>query len=146
MNQAAKQIAFHATLVLILGMISGFFWGMGMSDPGSSETQLAAWRLAHIEGFANGVLMLIVALAYPLINPLGRAELIIRFGIIITGYSNILASMYGGIFDARGLFPNPESTVHDLVVYYGFMPGVVAILAVLVTMAVCLKRGSDSQS
>jgi hypothetical protein len=146
LNQSAKQIAFHATLVLMLGMISGFFWGMGMGDPDSSETQLAAWRLAHIEGFANGVLMLIVALAYPLINPQGRAELIIRFGIIITGYSNILASMYGGIFDARGLLPNPESTVHDLVVYYGFMPGVVAILAVLATMAVCLKRGSDSQS
>jgi len=36
--------------------------------------------------------------------------------------------------------------VHDLVVYYGFMPGVIAVLAVLVTMAICLKRGSDSQS
>ena len=141
LNQSAKQIAFHATIVLILGMISGFFWGFSMGD-GSTDSQQAAWRLAHIEGFANGVLMLVVALAYPLINPQGRAELIIRFGIIITGYSNILATVYGGIFDGRGLFPSPESSVHDLVVYYGFLPGVVAILIVLVTMAVALRRKS----
>jgi hypothetical protein len=127
LNQSARQIAFHATIVLILGMVAGFFWGMSMGD-GSSESRQAAWRLAHIEGFANGVLMLIVALAYPLINPMGRSELIIRLGIIITGYSNMFATFYGGIFDARGLLPNPESTVHDLVVYYGFLPGVVAIL------------------
>ena len=139
MNQPARQIAFHATIVLILGMVSGFFWGFSMGD-GSTETQQAAWRLAHIEGFANGVLMLVVALTYPLINPQGRAELIIRFGIIITGYSNILASMYGGIFDGRGLLPSPASSVHDLVVYYGFLPGVIAILVVLVTMAVALRR------
>ena len=139
LNRAARQIAFHATIVLILGMVSGFFWGMSMGD-GSTESQQAAWRLAHIEGFANGVLMLVVALAYPLIDPRGRAEIIIRVGIIITGYSNILATVYGGIFDARGLLPSPESTIHDLVVYYGFLPGVVAVLVVLLTIAVCLKR------
>jgi len=144
-NQAARQIAFHAVIVLFLGMVSGLFWGMLMSDATSSITQQAAWRLAHIEGFANGVLMLIVALSYPLINPQGRAEQIIRFGIIITGYSNIFASMYGGFFDARGLVPSADSTLHDLVVYYGFMPGVVAILVVLPTMAVCLRRGGSSE-
>ena len=139
LNQSARQIAFHATMVLLLGMVAGFFWGMSMGD-GSGPSQQAAWRLAHIEGFANGVLMLIVALAYPLINPMGRSELIIRLGIIITGYSNMFATYYGGIFDARGLLPNPESTVHDLVVYYGFLPGVVAIFVVLVTMAMCFRR------
>ena len=141
-NQAARQIAFHAVIVLFLGMVSGFFWGMLMGDPGSSESQQSAWRLAHIEGFANGVLMLLIALSYPLINPQGRAERIIRTGIVITGYSNILASMYGGIFDARGLLPSAESSVHDLVVYYGFMPGVVGILVVLPTMAICLYRSA----
>ena len=144
-NQAARQIAFHAVIVLFLGMVSGFCWGMLMADATSSISQQSAWRLAHIEGFANGVLMLLVALSYPLINPQGRAEKIIRIGIIITGYSNILATMYGGIFDARGLMPSADSTVHELVVYFGFMPGVVAILVVLPTMAISLRRrtGSD---
>jgi hypothetical protein len=143
-NQAARQIAFHAVIVLFLGMVSGFFWGMLMADATSSVSQQSAWRLAHIEGFANGVLMLLVALSYPLINPQGSAEKIIRIGIIITGYSNILASMYGGIFDARGLMPSADSTVHDLVVYFGFMPGVVAILVVLPTMAIALRRSAGS--
>ena len=144
LNQSARQIAFHATMVLLLGMVAGFFWGTSMGG-GYGESQQAAWRLAHIEGFANGVLMLIVALAYPLINPMGRSEFIIRFGIIITGYSNMFATFYGGIFDARGLLPNPESTIHDLVVYYGFLPGVVAILVVLVTMAMCFRRQTSPQ-
>jgi hypothetical protein len=41
--------------------------------------------------------------------------------------------------------PNPESTLHDLVVYFGFLPGVVAIIVVLVTMAVSFKRPVDRQ-
>jgi hypothetical protein len=143
-NQAARQIAFHAVIVLFLGMVSGLFWGMLMADAASSVSQQSAWRLAHIEGFANGVLMFLVALSYPLINPRGRAEKIIRIGIIITGYSNILASMYGGFFDARGLLPSADSTVHDLVVYYGFLPGVVAILLVLPTVAISLRRSDGS--
>ncbi len=135
-----RQIAFHAVIVLALGMVAGFIWGSVMVDPDATLSRAAAWRLSHIEGFANGVLMLGVALSYTLVQPVGRAEQIIRYGIIITGYSNILATMYGGIFDARGLMPNPESSVHDLVVFYGFMPGVIAIFFVLGAMAYSLRR------
>ncbi len=73
-NQAARQIAFHAVIVLFLGMVPGFCWGMLMADSTSSVSQQSAWRLAHIEGFANGVLMLLVALSYPLINPQYREQ------------------------------------------------------------------------
>lgn len=137
---AARQLAFHAVIVLALGMVSGFMWGNVMADSGATDSLSAAWRLAHIEGFANGVLMLVVALSYSLVKPLGGAERIIRYGMIITGYSNILASMYGGLFDARGLMPSDQSSIHDLVVFYGFIPGVIAIFCVLGAMAVSLRR------
>jgi hypothetical protein len=103
---------------------------------------VAAWRLAHIEGFANGVLMLVIALAYSLLNPVEKAERLIRYGMIVVGYSNILASMYGGVFDARGTMPTADSGVHDLIVFYGFMPGVVAIFIVLGAMASSLRKPS----
>jgi hypothetical protein len=138
-NKHARQIAFHAVVVLALGMISGFIWGNVMSDPSQTLTRAAAWRLAHIEGFANGVLMLGVALSYSLVQPTGRSEQLIRYGIIITGYSNIFASMYGGIFDGRGLMPSVQSSAHDLVVFYAFMPGVIAIFVVLGAMAGALR-------
>ncbi len=138
-NNYARQIAFHAVVILALGMISGFIWGNVMSDPSQTLTRAAAWRLAHIEGFANGVLMLVVALSYSLVQPTGRAEQLIRYGIIITGYSNIFASMYGGVFDARGLMPSAQSSVHDLVVFFAFMPGVIAIFVVLGAMAGALR-------
>jgi len=136
----ARQIIFHAVVVLALGMISGFIWGNVMADPAESLSRAAAWRLAHIEGFANGVLMLGIALSYPLVQPVGRAEKIIRYGIIVTGYSNIFATIYGGVFDGRGLMPGAGSSIHDLVVFYGFIPGVVAIFLVLASMAVSLRR------
>ncbi len=136
----ARQLAFHAVVVLILGMVSGFFWGNTLADPAATASKAAAWRLAHIEGFANGVLMLVVALSYQLLQPGYRAERIIRYGMIVTGYSNILASMYGGVFDGRGLMPGPESSVHDLVVFYGFMPGVIAVLLALSAMILSLRH------
>ncbi|MEH6569035.1 MAG: hypothetical protein V7709_08175 [Halioglobus sp.] len=134
-----RQLAFHAVIVLALGMISGFIWGNTMADAAATVSQAAAWRLAHIEGFANGVLMLGIALAYPLVQANVKAERIIRFGMIITGYSNIFASMYGGVFDARGLMPSAESSMHDLVVFFGFLPGIIAIFFVLGAMALSLR-------
>ncbi len=139
-NTNARQLAFHAVVILALGMVSGFIWGNVMADPEASVTQAAAWRLAHIEGFANGVLMLVIALSYSLLNPNQKAERLIRYGMIIVGYSNILASMYGGIFDGRGTMPTANSTVHDLVVFYAFIPGVIAIFVVLGAMASSLRN------
>jgi hypothetical protein len=136
----ARQLAFHAVVVLALGMISGFIWGNVMADPEASLTRAAAWRLAHIEGFANGILMLVVALSYNLLKPKQKAERLIRYGMIIVGYSNILASMYGGIFDGRGTMPTADSTLHDLVVFYAFIPGVIAIFVVLGAMASSLRN------
>ena len=111
-----------------------------MADPNATATRAAAWRLAHIEGFANGVLMLVIALSYALVKPNKKAEQLICYGMIVVGYSNILASMYGGIFDARGTMPTVDSGVHDLVVFYGFMPGVIAIFMVLGAMASSLRK------
>ena len=138
--QGARKLAFHAVIVLTLGMIAGFIWGNVMADPGASATSAAAWRLAHLEGFANGVLMLLVALSYSLVRPNEKAERLIRFGMIIVGYSNILASMYGGLFDARGTMPTADSGIHDLVVFFGFLPGVIAIFVVLGALASSLRK------
>ena len=139
-HPGARQLAFHAVVVLALGMISGYLWGNTMADPDETLTRAAAWRLAHIEGFANGVLMLVIALSYSLVQPNVKAELLIRYGMIIVGYSNILASMYGGIFDERGTLPNAQSSVQDLAVFFGFMPGVIAIFVVLGAMASSLRK------
>ena len=75
-----------------------------------------------------------------LLQPNLKAERLIRYGMIIVGYSNILASMYGGIFDARGTMPTADSALHDLVVFYAFMPGVIAIFVVLGAMASSLRN------
>lgn len=136
----ARQLAFHAVVILGLGMVAGYFWGNAIGDPAIPASQASAWRLAHIEGFANGVLMLVVALSYPLVQPNEKAERLIRLGMIVVGYSNILASLYGGLFDARGTMPNADSSIHDMIVFFGFMPGVVAIFIVLGAMASSLRK------
>lgn len=136
----ARQLAFHAVVILGLGMVAGYFWGNAIGDPAISTSQANAWRLAHIEGFANGVLMLVVALSYSLVQPNEKAEKLIRLGMIVVGYSNILASLYGGLFDARGTMPNADSSIHDIIVFFGFMPGVVAIFIVLGAMASSLRK------
>jgi hypothetical protein len=58
----------------------------------------------------------------------------------VVGYSNILASMYGGLFDARGTMPTADSSAHDLVVFFGFLPGVIAIFLVLGALAFSLRK------
>lgn len=98
----------HGALVFILGLAAGvpFLWALDavVAGGGAVEAEaLRAWRMAHLEGTLNGMMMIAVAAAAKQLTLSDGRSSIITWGLIATGWGNILASFVSGMTGGRGL-------------------------------------------
>jgi hypothetical protein len=127
----------HAALIIILGLVAGvpFLWALdAVAGGGGAEAaeSLRAWRMAHLEGVLNGMLMIAVAAAAKqLVLPEARAT-IITWGLIVTGWGNIAASFVSGITAGRGLsFTGFDWNTLTFLLFSAAIVGVFASMVVL---------------
>jgi hypothetical protein len=135
----------HGALVFLVGMVAGFpfafvllqkvvLWPLPALDwtpPGD----VRAWRMAHLEGILNGLTLIAVAAAGRRIVLGARAEAWVGWGLIVTAWGNIIASVIGPVFGVRGL---EFGGVANSLMYVLF---VVAIVTVMVAMTL-VARGA----
>ena len=136
----------HGALVFLVGMVAGFpfafvllqkvvLWPLPALDwtpPGD----VRAWRMAHLEGILNGLTLIAVAAAGRWIALGARAQAWVGWGLIVTAWGNIVASMIGPVFNVRGL--EFGGGVANSLMYVLF---VVAIVAVMIAMTL-VARGA----
>ena len=137
----------HGALVFLAGLIAGFpfaFHILGRVElwpiPGSLDIQIPGdyrgWRMAHLEGILNGLLLLGVAATGSLLRLSERAAGWAAWGLIVCGWGNVIASFIGPLAGVRGL--SFTGLGWNTVVFLLFM---VAIVAVLVAMSI-VARGA----
>ena len=86
-----RRLTGHAAIVLLLGMGAGFPYGTAVGE-GLPEA-VRAWRMAHLEGVLNGLLMLGVAAATTRWKLTTQSERALYIGLLVTGYGNVIAAM-----------------------------------------------------
>ncbi|MGI9590795.1 MAG: hypothetical protein ACR2P8_05465, partial [Myxococcota bacterium] len=105
--------------------------------PGSTEVDMPGdvrgWRMAHLEGVLNGLLMIGVASVGPALRLSERAAGWLFWGLLATGWGNIVASWIGPLTSTRGLSFTGFSW--NTVVFLLFMVAVVAVLVAMVLVA-----------
>ncbi len=74
-------------------------WRLDVQLPGD----VRAWRMAHMEGILNGLTMLAVAGIWHNLTLTPRAQKWVAYGLIVTGWGNLIAATLGPIFGGRGL-------------------------------------------
>jgi len=131
----------NGALVFIVGLLAGFpfafiilgkivLWpvpgGLDWQMPGD----LRGWRMAHLEGILNGLTLWAVAATAPKLRLGDTAARVVAWGLIITAWGNIVASVIGPVFGGRGL--EFGGGVANSLMYLLF---VLAILTVLVAIA-----------
>lgn len=127
----------HGGLVFLLGMAAGFpfaFEILGRVElwpiPGSLEVEMPGdprgWRMAHLEGVLNGLLMIGVAGVGPLLRLSERAAGLVTGGLLVTGWGNIVASWIGPLTGTRGL--SFTGIGWNSVVFLLFMAAAVGVL------------------
>jgi len=135
----------HGALVFLVGMAAGFPYAFVLIEkiavwpiPGSIEWtppgDERAWRMAHLEGVLNGLTLIAVAAVGNRLTLSPRLVAVVAWGLILTSWGNIIASVLGPIVGGRGLEfgDGPGNSI----VYLLF---IVAVFAVIAAMAIVCK-------
>jgi hypothetical protein len=114
----------HGVVVILLGLLAGFPYALVIS--GDLEGELRAWRMAHMEGVLNGLVMLGVGAAGGLIALPRRQVRWMEWGLLVAGYGNVVAASLGAFAGVRGLAPSGPAV--NLLVFVLFTAAIVGVL------------------
>jgi hypothetical protein len=131
----------HGGIVFLLGMAAGFpfaFEILGRVElwpvPGSLELQMPGdvrgWRMAHLEGVLNGLLLVAVGSAGARLRLPSRSAAWATGGLLVTAWGNIVASWIAPLTGTRGLSFGGASW--NSVVFLLFMAAVVGVILAMV--------------
>ena len=134
------RMVFHGAVVMLFGMLAGFPYAFVVTGdlPGSER----AWRMAHLEGTLNGLVLLAVAgIGERLVLP-ARGAPVLAWALILTGYGNVVAAILGATFQVRGLVPG--GSVVNTVVYTLFIVAIAGIFVGLGLVALGAGRAGNA--
>ena len=124
MRVRPETMIFHGAVVILLGLLAGFPYALVVT--GSLAGSERAWRMAHLEGVLNGLLVIVVAAVWDRLALDGWKRDVLAWSLVLIAYGNVVASVIGATFAVRGLEPggSPSNTL----VYLLFMMAVVGIV------------------
>ena len=128
----------NGALVLLAGYISGWPFAavVGAEVSGTVSAipgTVVAWKMAHLEGVLNGMLMIAVAAAVTQLTLTARLQKVIFWGLIVAGWTNVVASNVSALTGGRGTGPTGfDWNTFDFLV---FMAGIVGAFAAAIALA-----------
>ena len=108
-NRLKSLMIAHGALVFLVGMLAGFPFAwvtVAAIDPSQAAGvagDIRGWRMAHMEGVLNGVLLIAVAACLPRLKLGLPAQKTIAYGLIVTAWGNMIASVISPLTGGRGL-------------------------------------------
>lgn len=155
MEQYQKLMIGNAFLVIAISMLAGFMLGFGLIGglelyPGKIVAMpyygtAEGWARAHSGGLTNGLLILAVAWALPLISLSNRMRKITVWGFIYIGWANTVFYWAGNASGSRALsFGDNPLGASNLLGVLGFgmaFAGALLIVYLLVYAALKVLRG-----
>lgn len=118
-----RRLAFHGAIAIVLGLLAGFPFALVIL--GQMSGDLRAWRMAHLEGVLNGMLLWAAAGVAPVLRLSQRSQNVLLWSLVVVAYGNTVASILGAAAGERGL--EPGGNLANMTVYLLFMVAVVAI-------------------
>ena len=129
-----RRLTFHGATVILLGLLAGFPYAMVVTgDLVGSER---AWRMAHMEGVTNGLLVLVSAALWPALRLGDVPRRILAMTLVFTAYANTVASILGAATNQRGLAIG--GSVANSTVFLLFM---IAIVTVFIAVGLLMQGG-----
>jgi hypothetical protein len=137
-------------LVMLFGFAAGFgflFFIIGSIElwpiPGSIDIQLPgsdkAWRMTHLEGVLNGLLLWLLAVVLPAMDLKAVQVRRVARALILTAWCFPVASLFDALFaNSRGLrFGGP---VTNLIPFFLFYIGIIALVWAVITVIIAHWR------
>lgn len=151
MNERQRAIVIaHGALVFLAGLLAGFpfaffeigkiaLWPLIGDIPIEIPGNTRAWRMAHLEGILNGLLLFAVASISPYLRLGGREPGLLVGSLVVTAWGNMMASILGPLSGGRGL--EFGGGVANSLMYFLFVAAIVAVLtAMILVLRGALRR------
>ena len=124
MRTRPETMIFHGAVVVLLGLLAGFPYALVVT--GTLASSERAWRMAHLEGVLNGLLVIAIAAVWDRLALAGRKRDVLVWSLVLMAYGNVVASAIGATFAVRGL--EPGGPLSNTFVYGLFMAAVVGVV------------------
>jgi hypothetical protein len=125
--RVGKSLVGHGLVVILLGLLAGFPYALVVT--GSLAGAERAWRMAHLEGLLNGLLLVAIGAAGDSLALGARQARWLQWTLIVTAYGNVAGATLGAAAGERGLAP--EGPLANFAVYALFMVAVAAVLVAI---------------
>lgn len=132
------RLLFHGAVVILLGLLAGFPYAYVITGQLAGEER--AWRMAHLEGVLNGLVLVGVAAAGGHIALSAAAQRWLALSLGAAAYGNVVASVLAASFGVRGL--NTAGPFANRLVFALFMIAIVGILVALALVLVGARRSA----
>ncbi|NRB37540.1 MAG: hypothetical protein HRU20_03625 [Pseudomonadales bacterium] len=122
-----RRLIFHGAVVILLGMLSGIPLSMVLLGyiPGNPDD----WKLAHMEGLINGLLLIGIAGCGQALVLSERQFKFLSLMLTLMAHGNVLYGWVRGIFGVKGLDLAPPFA-NQLAAVLGGMPVIFAFIAI----------------
>ena len=152
MVELQRQMIGHALLVMVAALIAGFMLGFGLIGglevfPGQTLEMpyygtADGWIRAHVGGLTNGLMVIAVALALPLIRLPEAMAKPTAYGLIFVAWANTVFYWLGNAAGNRALSlgdnPLGQSDIFGII---GFVP---ALLGAVIATALLTYAGFNA--
>lgn len=129
-------LALNGAILLVVGMVAGVPYGQAIVNHWG-EAPVEAWKLAHLEGLTNGLLVLAVGGIGGVLALGERAQKTLVATLLVGGWANTLGGIVAALVGARGLDPNgpPENWLVFPIWMLGLLPLVALPIAIAGALA-----------
>jgi len=137
-------LALHGAILLVIGMLAGVPYGQAIVDAWGDEA-VRAWKLAHMEGLTNGLLVLAVAGVGGLLALGPRARRVLVATLLLGAWANTVGGIVAALVGVRGLDPKgaPENWLVFPIWMLGFLPLVALPIAIAGAWAALRQRPEE---
>lgn len=133
----------NGAIVFLIGMAAGFpfafeilgrfeLWPLPFVIEFDMPGDYRGWRMAHLEGILNGLLLIGVAAVAPRLALSPRAGAIVFWALVVTAWGNMIASTLGPLTETRGL---AFGGVANSIVYLLFVAAIVGVIWAMILVA-----------
>jgi hypothetical protein len=144
MNERDQRILVrHGALVFLVGLAAGFpfaveivgqleIWPFPPSGGIDMPGDYRGWRMAHLEGVLNGLLLISVAAvgSHLKLGPRGAAW--VTRGLLVCAWGNVVASWIGPLSETRGL--SFDGISWNSLVYLLFVAAIVGVVGAMISV------------
>ncbi len=135
------RLVFHGAVVVMLGLLAGFPHAFVLTGQLAGEER--AWRMAHLEGLLNGMVMMLAAAVSGSLVLAPRRQSWLLWSLVAAGYGNVIASVLGASFGVRGLtLAGPPANVVMNLLFWVAIGGILVGVGLVIVGARAAARAA----